>query len=215
MQHPNPQAMRALIDLTNNSSFAIRSAARMISGALSRVGRHEHPAVAEAIDASLIAIYQKTHDATERVELLGALGNSAGASVVPVVEEALHDTSNPVRSAAARALRLAPGSDVDQVLATVISSDTSGPVRADAVFATHFRHPLTALLADALLRAASSDTSRFVRSDAIAVLSQNPTASVRIPDTLEQIAQHDADSGIRKQAGDALESLTAIASSHP
>lgn len=215
MQHPTTEAMHAITDLTNNPSQSIRNAARMISGALSRAGRIEHPTQADAVDASLIAIYRDAHGTPERVEMLGALGNSVGPAVVPVVEEALHDMQNPVRSAAARALRLAPGSDVDQLLATVITSDTESAVRADAVFATRFRHPLSALLADALMRAANSDTAKFVRSDAIAVLSQNPTASVRIPDALQQIAEHDSDPGIRQQAKKAMESLSAIAASRP
>jgi hypothetical protein len=215
MQHPSLQAMHALTGLTSNSNPAVQSAARMIDGALSRAGRAEHPAEADAIDASLIVLYRNAHDIHERVELLGALGNSAGPSVVPVIEGAVHDSTTSIRAAGACALRLAPGSDIDRLLATVITSDTDGAVRADAIFAARFRHPLPVPLADALLRAASTDATRFVRSDAISVLSQNPTASVRIPETLKRIARQDADAGVRHQAKEALEAISAVASNHP
>jgi HEAT repeat protein len=180
----------------------------MMSGSLSRAGRPEHPAEADAIDATLITLYQGASDVHEKTELLRALGNSAGPSEIPVVEEALRDSRVPVRSSAARALRLAPGPDVDGVLADVITSDPDAQVRADAIFATRFRHPLPSPLTDALLHAAGADETRDIRSDAVAVLIQNPTASVRIPETLARIAELDADSGIRRQARGALAALS-------
>jgi len=97
----------------------------------------------------------------------------------------------------------------------VITSDSDGAVRSDAIFATRFRHPLSAPLADALMQAASTDTTRFVRSNAIAVLRQNPTASPQISETLKRIALLDADAAIRRQAGEALEALSAVATTHP
>jgi len=215
MQHPSAEAMRAPGDLLNDTNPILRSAARMISGALSRAGRAEHPREAAAIDDSLIALYRSAHDLRERVELLGALGNSAGSSAVPVVEEALHDSIASVRAAAARALRLAQGSEIDRILATVTASDPAGPVRSDAIFAIRFRHSLSSSLADSLLQAASTDEARYVRSDAIAVLGQNPTASPRIPEILERIAKQDADAGIRRQARETLEGMSSRASTHP
>jgi HEAT repeat protein len=214
MQHPMVEAMHVPGDLFNDSNIAVRSAARMMSGAISRTGRPEHPAEADLIDAALINLYQNAPGVHEKTELLSALGNSAGPSVIPAIEEALRDSRVLVRSAAARALRLARGSDVDRVLANVITSDPDAQVRADAIFATRFRHPLPPPIADALLHAASADETKFIRSDAIAVLSQNPTASVRIPETLARIADLDTDSGIRRQARQLLERLPAIASSH-
>lgn len=172
-------------------------------------------AEAEAIDASLIALYRSARDTHEKTELLGALGNSSGPLVVPVIEEALHESTVPIRSAAARGLRLAPGPDADHILATVINSDSDATVRADAVFATRFRHPLPASLADALMHAASYDTANYVRSDAIAVLRQNPTASPQIPETLDRIAQFDADAGIRRQAKEALSAFSPQVSTLP
>jgi hypothetical protein len=215
MQYPSAEAMRAPGDLLDDANPKVRSAARMMSGALSHAGRAEHSREADAIDDSLAGIYRRAHETGERTELLGALGNSAGPSIVPVLEEALRDPAASIRGAAARALRLAPGSEIDRMLAAVITSDPDPSVRADAVFATRFRHPLPASLADALLQSASTDAARYVRSDSIAVLSQNPTASPRVTEILERIAKEDADAGIRRQAQQMLERLSATASNHP
>jgi hypothetical protein len=110
---------------------------------------------------------------------------------------------------------MAAGSDVDRLLATVILNDHDAAVRADAIFATRFRRPLPPPLADALLQATSADQTGYVRSDALAVLRQNLSASLHIPETLARIAQSDSDSGIRRQAREALAVLYPSASTHP
>lgn len=93
-----------------------------------------------------------------------------------------------------------------------IQSDRS---QGQSIRHTRFRHPLSTPLTDALMQAASADTARFVRSNAIAVLRQNPTASPQIPETLKRISQLDADAAIRRQAGEALEALSAVTTIHP
>jgi hypothetical protein len=213
MQHPTLEAMRVPAALMGDSKPAVQSAARLMTGALARAGRSAHPAEADAMDASLIALYRNAGETPQAGELIGALGNSAGPSVVPVIEEALRDSRIPIRAAAARALRLAPGAEIDRLLATVIVSDSDPHVRADAIFSARFRRPLPAPLADALLDTATSDTVDYVRSNAIALLRQNPAASPRIPETLAHIADHDTNPGIRRRAREALASINAAASS--
>jgi hypothetical protein len=215
MQHPALEAMRVPATLMGDSNPAVRSAARMISAALARAGRLEHPAEASAIDASLVDLYRDASETRQAAELLGALGNSVGPTVVPVIEEALHDLRVPIRSAAARALRLAPGPEINQALAAVIASDSNPAVRADAIFAARFRRPLPAPLADALLNSATADTVDYVRSDAVALLRQNPAASPAIPETLSLIADHDTNPGIRRQASEALASMNGAAPTKP
>jgi HEAT repeat protein len=77
--------------------------------------------------------------------------------MIQPIEETLHHASVPIRAQAARTLRLAAGPDVHRLLANVITSDHDASVLADAIFATRFRHPPPAPLADALLHAASAD----------------------------------------------------------
>jgi hypothetical protein len=215
LQHPTPEVMRVPVDLVADANPAVQSAARMISGALAHAGRTEHSAEADAIDASLVALYRNAKEVSEKIELLGALGNSAGPMAAQAADEALNDPSAPIRAAAARALRLAPGGDIDRRLAVVILNDSDPAVRADAIFATRFRNPLPATLADALLKVAGTDQVIYVRSDALALLRQNPNASPRIQQTLAHIAESDPDPGIRRQASDALAAVSAQASTHP
>jgi hypothetical protein len=207
MQHPTAEAMRVPASLISDPELAVQAAARMMSGALARAGRSAYPAEADAIDASMLALYRGSHDARETCELLGALGNSAGPSVVPIIKEALRDSRVPVRAAAVRALRMAPGSEIDELLATVMSSDDDPAVRADAIFAARFRKPMPTAIADALLHLASADTVDYVRTDAVALLRQNPTASPDIPQVLACIAESDKNPGIRRQASEALASI--------
>ena len=215
LQHPDAQVMRIPSDLVNDSNHEIQSAARMITAALAHAGRPEYPADADAIDASLIALYRNARDAREKVELLGALGNSAGPAAAQTVDRALNDSSASIRAAAARALRLVTGAEVDQRLASVILKDSEAMVRADAIFATRFRRPLPPTLAEALMKVANEDQVIYVRSDALAVLSQNSNASPQIHQTLAHIAESDQDAGIRRQAADALASISNRASVRP
>lgn len=215
MQHPSPEAMRIPAGLLQDSNPDVRSAARMMTGTLAHLGRVQHPGEANAMDASLIALYRDAHDAREVCELLGALGNSAGPGTIPVIEEALQDSRMEIRAAAARALRLASGSDIDEVLADVITADRDPGVRSDAIFAAQFRRPLPRTLAEALMEAARSDGTDFVRSNAVALLRQNPAASPGIPETLSRIAESDKNPGIRRQAVEALGAISSDASRKP
>jgi hypothetical protein len=215
MQHPAKEAMHVPVDLVQDPNPAIQSAARLISGALAHAGRANFPGEADAIETNLRTLYRDAKGTAERVELLGALGNSAGRGAIQTIEASLHDSSPSIRAAAVRALRLASGPEVDRLLAAAMVSDSDSTVRADAIFATRFRHPLPDQLADALMRTASSDPITYVRSDALAVLIQNPAASPRIAETLAKIAESDADAGIRRQAREANPALSHTASNHP
>jgi hypothetical protein len=215
MQHPAEEAMHVPVDLVNDANPAIRSAARLICGALAHAGRPGFPGEADAIDTNLRTLYRDAKSTGEKVELLGALGNSAGPAAIQTIAGSLRESSASIRAAAVRALRLASGPDVDRLLAASMVSDSDSTVRADAIFATRFRHPLPDQLADALMRTASSDPITYVRSDALAVLIQNSAASPRIADTLAKIAESDADAGIRRQAREASPALSHTASNHP
>lgn len=215
MQHPTLEAMRVLAPLMDDPNVAVQSAARMLYGSLSRAGRAEHPAEADAMDGVLIARYRNVRETREAAELLAALGNSVGPAVVPVIRNALRDPRAPVRGAATRALRLAPGSAIDELLAATITSDRDPAVRADAIFAARFRRPLPAPIADALLNAASADSVDYVRSNAVAVLRLSPAASPRIAATLARVADHDTNPGIRRQASEAIALTHAETASRP
>jgi hypothetical protein len=209
-QHPGLEAMRIPAALLDDDDPKVESAARMVSGALARAGRAEHPAEADSIDATLIMRYRKAQEVREVCDLLAALGNSVGPSVLPVIEEALRDPREALRSAAARALRLAPGPEIDRLLSTAITSDHDPVVRADAIFAAGFRRPLGLPLGGALMQAAKADPVAYVRSNAVALLRKNTDASPDITKTLAWVAEHDAKPGIRRQAREALASMVPV-----
>jgi hypothetical protein len=205
-QHPSVVAMRTPAALLDDDDVSIASAARIVSGALARAGRATHPAEADRIDAALVARYRKAQGIEEAQGLLAALGNSLGPSVTPVIENALHDPRVPVRAAAARALRLAVGPEVDRLLSAIITDDRDPGVRAAAIFAVSFRHPISPALGEALVHAASVDPVKYVRRGAVTLLRQNPNASPRIPETLAWIAEHDSQPGVRRLAQETLTS---------
>lgn len=171
-QHPSAEAMRAPAALLDDDDARVASAARIVSGALARTGRATHPAEADLIDAALVARYRESVGTGEIADLLAALGNSLGPAVTPVIEEALHDPRVLVRAAAARALRLAAGPEVDHLLSAAIIEDPDPAVRAAAIFAVSFRHPIGQVIGEALLHAANADPVEYVRRSAKALTSK-------------------------------------------
>ena len=178
-----------------------------MSGALARAGRNEHATEANAIDAALIARYRKVQEVRDACDLLAGLGNSVGPSALLVIDEALRDPRTPVR-AAARALRLATGPEIDLWLSAAIASDADPGVRADAIFAAGFHRPLGLRLVDALLQVARGDSVDYVRSNAITLLRRNSDASPDIARTLAWVAINDPKPGIRRLAGERLGTST-------
>jgi hypothetical protein len=205
-QRPSADSMRVAADLLDDADPRVASAARILAGALARAGRAEHPHEADAIDAALIERYRKTVDEKELADLLGGLGNSASATAGVVIEAALRDSRISVRAVAVRALRLTRGPEVDRLLSTALTTDSDPRVRAGAIFAAGFRHPLDSALSEAVLRAARTDASDSVRSSAVTLLARAPHASPQIAETLAWVAENDARLGIRRQARQALDS---------
>jgi hypothetical protein len=207
IEHPSPEAMRAPLALLDDTDTRIASLARLTSGAVSRMGRIAHPADADAIDATLIARFRKAQTASELTGLLTAMGNSASASVLPTIKDGLRDSRAAVRAAAARALRLEPGSDIDALLAKTMVADPDSDVRYAAIYACTFRRPIGVQIGEATVHSAKEDTSESVRSAAVSLLRNNPKAVSGIAETLEWVAEHDSKPGMRKLASEAVASI--------
>ena len=203
-QHPSAEALRVPASLMDDGDAVVAAAARVSGGALARAGRSSHPEEAAGIDAALFARYRQSHDTVERCDLLAALGNSAGDSSAPAVEEALHDPHDAVRSAAAAALRLLPGPEIDGLLANAIAGDRDAEVRASAIFAAGFRRPIGPKLVEALTHAARTDSAEHVRVAAITLLQQNVQVVPNLAETLTWVAEHDDRPAVRRLAEEAL-----------
>lgn len=202
LAHPSANAMRVPADLYDDADPKLRQAARLIGGALASAGRADLPAEAESIDRALIERYRRATALPEREELIGALGNSVGPTVLPVLADALHDARPELRVAAARALRLAEGPDTDRQLIEALTSDRDPRVRAAAIFAAGFRSFDPYL--DALARAATDDPIDYVRSASVGLLKQHLVVSPKIRGVLERVAGHDPKPAVRRLASEAL-----------
>lgn len=201
-QRPTPEAMRAPLALLDDQEATVRNAARLVAGALARAGRSAHPDEATEIDRTLLSKYASATSIDARVELLSAIGNSAGPTTQPVLEGALRDADATVRATAARSLRLFEGADVDRLLAAKITDDADARVRSAAIFAATFR-TIDAFV-EALVRAARSDVAESVRADAVSLLRRHQDASPDVPTTLAWVAEHDPRPGVRRIALEAL-----------
>jgi hypothetical protein len=204
MQNPSREAMAIPRALMGDGDARVSAEAELISGSMARAGREQHRAEADAIDAALVARFRAAHEETRIREVLAAMGNSGGPAVLPVIRQGLKDDRGAVRAAAVRSLRLLSGDDIDERLAAAITDDRDAPVRSDAVFAASFRHPLSAVIGEALVKAARGDSADYVRMAAIGLLRQNPEVSSQTVETLEWIAGNDAKPGVRRVARDAL-----------
>ena len=165
---PSIEAMRIPRDLLDDPSPLVRRAALFSDGALARAARRDHREESDTIDRALVARYAAARDERARIEVLSALGNSAGPLALPLLDGALASDRPELRAAAASALRLAEDPDVDTWLARVITSDGDARVRSAGIFAASFR-PIGPLF-DALERVATSDPVDALRRDAGALL---------------------------------------------
>ncbi len=207
IRQPALDAMRIPSALLDDPDRQIASAARLMSGALARAGREQHPEESGRIERALIERYRTAQTPAERCDLLAGLGNSAGPEAVAAIESALGDPRPEVRAAAARGLRLPRGAPIDALLSRTMTQDSDPAARAAAIFASGFHHPIGPVIADALLKAARSDATEYVRSSAISLLRQNPGSSPATSDTLQWIAAQDPSASVRRLAREALKAL--------
>jgi HEAT repeat protein len=197
VQQPSVEAMRIPRDLLDNPEQAVGRTAAMAMGALARAGRTSQPAEADAIDRFMIDRYGKAAEANGRIELLSAMGNSAGLALLPTVEAALHDSAPKVRAAAARALRLVDDPAAARLLADTMVGDHDATVRSAAIFAATFRSMEDSLVA-ALLQAAKQDPVDQVRSEAIVLLLRHQSSLPQVSEALANIADNDPKERIRR-----------------
>jgi len=141
---------------------------------------------------------------TDSTQAIEALGNSGSPDVLSDLQGALGSSSPAVRAAAARALRLIPGSAVDQLLATTMTSDADPDVRVAALFSTGYR-PWTAFLAP-VTELCQHDPVLEVRQAAVfsAEGAANRGYGAGTAAVLNWVAQNDPDPALRSEAAGAV-----------
>lgn len=139
---------------------SLRGMALLAAGAL---GHRELASdeVAGRVAAELGTRYGAARGAAERIELLGAMGNSGDPRLLPSIGSGLEDADPAVRAAAARALRRAEGDEAGTLLVRQYAEDPDPAVRAAVVETLGRRTPSDDLLAwarDEALRARDEGT---------------------------------------------------------
>lgn len=204
VKSPAAATLEAVAALGKVQDASVRRAALFAGGSVARAARPTDAKGAGAIDAALLAAYEAAKEVTARAELLGAIGNSAGPALLPLVRKALaSDPDTKVRTAAVRALRLYGDEEVKDLLARTIASDREAIVRATAIFAAGFA--FDARYVEPLTKAALEDSTEFVRADATNMLASHQDVTPEIADTLTRVATKDPKPGVRKLARAALE----------
>lgn len=115
----------------------------------------------------------------------------------------LADPDPNVRSAAVKALRLIPGTEVDALLAQVIARDAEAPVRRAGVDALRSRNVDAGML-EVLAKCLRGDPEPHVRLGVVGVLTGAATSSPQARELLSWASTHDADTSVREAAARAL-----------
>jgi len=186
----------------------VASAAAIASGALARAGRAAQRAEADAIDAALNRALPQRQGGRKAFQPARCAWQQRGPMALPVIEDALRDPGNPARPAAARALRLAEGPEVDGLLSGAITGDNDPHVRSGAVLCCQLSP------SDRFGSGRSAGARRQRRPGPARAKLRHQSASSEpwrlCPDcgTLKWISENDTEPGIRRLAEEALKSFS-------
>ena len=205
LKAPEPQALTRTQALLDDPDRTVRRAARLALGALARAARTGEPSASAAADDELARRCTDAASLEERLDLFGALGNSAGPASARVLKAGLRGSDARLRAEAARDLRSAEDPEVDGLLVLALRTDPDARVRTAALFAAGYREPGPFL--DALTAAATTDRADEVRIGAVALLRKDQTLYPQAGEALQKVAASDPKASVRKLAGDALEEV--------
>ncbi len=197
-EHPTPEGLSELRQLTQAGDVELDNTATLALGNAARNLHEQKSPEAEALLRELAGSVPAAATPEARALQLRALGNTAQASALPALQEALRDPSPVVREAAIEALRLIPSPVADQLLVGHMVEDPAPQVRRAAIFASSFR-PLTPYL-PALERTLRTDAVEAVRGDVVRLLGGNLAQLAGASDLLAWAGQNDPSGDIRHTA---------------
>ena len=199
---PSPTTVAALTrladepDLIAHGLYGLGTAARRL--------RLAADPQAEVIATDLAQRLARAVDLMTRVHVLRACANAADPALIPAIEPYLAAPEDPVRVAAAEALRWVADPKVDALLIERLAIEAAPRVRDALVGAIGVRPPNSALVSS-LARVGQADPDSNVRFEVgkalAAALSSQPEAAV----TLAWMAKHDAEPKVRELVAKALE----------
>lgn len=177
--------------------------ARLAIGAAARHLERTDPERAAAVADTLTTTLASETSVGLTIDSLRGLGNagtpSAFSKIVPYLEHA--DPS--VRAAAAQALRLMPGSEIDELLVRMALEDEVTVVRESALDAIYYRE-MSPILVRGATESAKLDVEAVPRRAAIRLLAKWRQASPQAHDALKWVALNDPNQKLREVAREAL-----------
>lgn len=195
---PTPEAVATLREASIDTSVQRSSTATLALGnaADQLAGRRAHSS-AEIIE-DLIARLDAATSEAEVTTLLAALGNTASPAALQAIALRLSEGVQPIRAAAADALRLIPGPETTQLLARALRDDQEPMVRGRAASSLAY-HPAS-LAMSPLSHAAKGDQVVAVRAEAVNSLGTIGPKDPAVREVLAFIAANDQDERVRQSA---------------
>jgi HEAT repeat protein len=177
-------------DVAASAALAAGSAARTLSEA----GQQE---AADVVDQLIHQLEQAS--TVPEIELyLGALGNTRDGRALPAIAPYAGHVMDPVRQAAAEALRFMPAPTADGLLHAMLQNDPSPEVRSSAIFAAAHR-PLAGYI-QLLSTLVVLDPIAGVRAEAIGVVGPLAAEVPAVATALQKAADADPDPAVRESA---------------
>jgi HEAT repeat protein len=139
VQEPTDEALTGLGDMMGSDERKVRRSASYAYGTLAGKLAENDPDAARRHLEKLNADYDAATTEEERIRVLEAIGNAARPEVLAPIQKALASQSEPLRTVAAKALRLVEDPQADGILSTLMLSESSAVVREGAFFAASFR----------------------------------------------------------------------------
>jgi HEAT repeat protein len=198
---PTAETFTNLTTLMNDPDPRVRNGAVLALGSAAESAGSD-PAQsrdAERANRSLSQGYESAQTPAERSLFLKALGNSGSPQALEAAKNALASPDPAVRREGARALRLVPGDEADQLIAQVWQLDEDASVRDGAAFSAGYR-PLSPVLAQAALNALTKDPDATVRLRTLAILGENLAGNPAFAQAIRKTAQEDPIKDVRDAA---------------
>jgi hypothetical protein len=206
IRNPSAQVESTLWSLADSGEPRERSAAEAALGILAHCMSREAPERRESIARRLSDRLKSAENEQRKCDLISVLGNTATTEALIVVSRHLTDSSVQVRRASASALRWAPDTRADTLLAVMLLNDESKLVRQGAIDALVWREA-EPVAVQAELQVAVHDADPTVRSKILRHLDSVRQDFPEVEQVIKQVAKSDSSEEVRKLAQEMLKHM--------
>lgn len=203
-ESPSIPAENTLWDLADNSrNKDVAETAQLSLGKMARSLALKSPERANKIVDRFVREIRLSGSEEKKRLLLLVLGNSGSSRAFPTLNRFLSDPSPSLRAAAAASLRWIDSSEVDNLLANILTSDPNASVRLESAFALSFRQPVD-LAIQAQKKAFLEDEAVIVRLSVLRNLWQMHKDFPEVLQLVKQAAANDPSEDVRKAAAEII-----------